>query len=67
VIVEESPAEMEEWDLPAAYEALGRAYWIAGNLEESRRYVELGREATAKIEDEDDRKQMESDFATIGS
>jgi hypothetical protein len=67
VIVEESPAEMGKWDLPAAYEALGRAYWIAGNLEESRRYVELGREATAKIEDEDDRKQMESDFATIGS
>ena len=52
--------------LPAAYEALGRAHWVAGNLEESRRYVELGREATAKIEDEDDRKQMESDFATIG-
>jgi DNA-binding transcriptional MerR regulator len=65
-IVEGSPAEMEEWDLPAAYEALGRAHWVAGNLDESRRYVELGREATAKIEDEDDRKQMESDFATIG-
>jgi DNA-binding transcriptional MerR regulator len=64
-IVEASPSEMEEWDLPAAYEALGRAYSVAGNVEESRRYVELGREATAKIEDEDDRKQMESDFATI--
>jgi DNA-binding transcriptional MerR regulator len=65
-IVEESPAEMEEWDLPAAYEALGRAHWVAGDVDESRRYVELGRAATAKIEDEDDRKQMESDFATIG-
>ena len=29
-IVEESPAEMEEWDLPAAYEALARAHWVAG-------------------------------------
>jgi hypothetical protein len=66
-IVEESPAEMEEWDLPAAYEALGRAHWVAGNLDESRRYVELGRGATAKIEDEDDRMQMESDFVTIGA
>jgi hypothetical protein len=66
-IVEESPTEMEEWDLPAAYEALGRAHWVAGNLDESRRFVELGREATANIEDEDDRRQMETDFATIGS
>jgi DNA-binding transcriptional MerR regulator len=66
-IVEASPAEMEAWDLPAAYEALGRAHWVAGDIDESRRYVELGREATAKVEDEDDRKQMEADFATIGA
>ena len=66
-IVEASPAEMEEFDLPAAYEALARAYAVAGNLDESRRYVELGREATAEIEDEDDRKHMEADFATIGA
>ena len=58
-------AEMDEWDLPAAYEALGRSHSVAGNLAESRRYVGLGREATAKIEDEDDRKHMEADFATI--
>jgi hypothetical protein len=66
-LVEASPAEMEEWDLPAAYEALGRAHSAAGNLDDSRRYVELGRDATAKIEDEDDRKHLEADFATIGA
>jgi hypothetical protein len=66
-IVEASPAEMEEFDLPAAYEALARAHWVAGSLDESRRYVELGREATAKIADEEDRKHMEADFETIGS
>ena len=66
-IVEESPGEMEEFDLPAAYEALARAHWVAGDLDESRRYAELGREATAKIADEDDRKIMEADFATIGA
>jgi DNA-binding transcriptional MerR regulator len=65
-IVEESPGEMEEFDLPAAYEALARAHWVAGDLDESRRYAELGREATAKIADEDDRRIMEADFATIG-
>ena len=64
-IVEASPAEMEEFDLPSAYEALARAYSVAGNLDESRRYVELGREATAKIADKEDRKHMEDDFATI--
>jgi DNA-binding transcriptional MerR regulator len=64
-LVEASPAEMEEFDLPAAYEALARAHAVAGSLDESRRYAELGRVATAAIADEDDRKLMESDFATI--
>jgi DNA-binding transcriptional MerR regulator len=66
-IVEAAPAEMEEFDLPAAYEALGRANSVAGDLDESRRYVELGREATAKIADEDDRRLMEADLETIGA
>jgi DNA-binding transcriptional MerR regulator len=64
-IVEASPDEMEEFDLPAAYEALGRAHSVAGDLAEARRYVELGRAETAKIADEDDRGIMEADFATI--
>jgi hypothetical protein len=66
-IVETSPTEMEEFDLPAAYEALARAHSTAGELAESRRYVELGRGVTAKIADEEERKHMEADFATIGS
>jgi len=64
-LVEGSPEEMEEFDLPAAYEALGRAYCVAGDRDEARRYVELGRAETAKIADEDDRAIMEADFATI--
>ena len=40
---------------------------VAGDRAEARRYAELGREATAKIDDEDDRKIMEADFATIGA
>jgi DNA-binding transcriptional MerR regulator len=64
-IVEASPDQMEEFDLPAAYEALGRAHSVAGDLDEARRYVQLGREATARIADEDDRGIMEADFATI--
>jgi len=64
-IVDASPEDMEEFDLPAAYEALGRAYSVAGDLQEARRYVELGQAATARIADEDDRAIMEADFATI--
>jgi DNA-binding transcriptional MerR regulator len=64
-LVEASPAEMEEFDLPAAYEALARAHSVAGEPGEARRYVELGREVTAKIVDEDDRRLMEADFASI--
>ncbi len=46
-----------EWQCSRVYAILGRA---------EPRYVELGREATAKITDEDDRRLMEADLATIG-
>ena len=42
-LVEADPDAMEEFDLPAAYEALARAHSIAGNLGEARRNAELGR------------------------
>jgi DNA-binding transcriptional MerR regulator len=64
-LVQASPDVMEEFDLPAAYEALARAHMVAGDVAETRRYAELGRAATAKIADEDDRAVMEADFATI--
>jgi DNA-binding transcriptional MerR regulator len=64
-LVDAWPDEMEEFDRPAAYEALARAHSVAGDLAEARRYVELGRAETAKIADEDDRAVMDADFATI--
>jgi DNA-binding transcriptional MerR regulator len=64
-LVEGAPEDMKDWDLPAAYEALARAHMVAGDVEESRRFAELGRAATARIEDEDDRGVIEADFATI--
>jgi hypothetical protein len=56
---------MEIWDLPGAYEALARAHLAAGHREEAAHWARLGRDATARIDDEDDRKVMEADFATI--
>jgi DNA-binding transcriptional MerR regulator len=64
-IVEANPDEMKDWDLPAAYEAMARAHWIAGDADEAARYAKLGRESTAAVEDADDRAIMEADFATI--
>jgi DNA-binding transcriptional MerR regulator len=64
-LVESAPEEMEEFDLPGAYEALARAHLVAGDRAAASRYRELGLEATARIEDEDDRRIMETDFATI--
>jgi DNA-binding transcriptional MerR regulator len=64
-LVEGAPEQMEPFDLPAAYEALARAHLVAGNTAEAKRYRELGLAATAEIDDEDDRRIMETDFATI--
>jgi DNA-binding transcriptional MerR regulator len=64
-IVEAHPDVMKDWDLPAAYEAMARALWVAGETDEATRYAALGREATAAIEDDDDRGIIEADFATI--
>jgi hypothetical protein len=64
-LVELHPADMEEWDLAAAHEAVARAHSVAGDLDEARRYVELGRQAAGRIEDAEDRAPLEADFATI--
>ncbi len=44
-ITEQHSDNVEDWELPFAYEALARAHGIAGNAAESRRYVELARDA----------------------
>jgi hypothetical protein len=64
-LVAQAPDEMEEFDLPAAYEALARAHAAAGNSDDARRYLELGRAETAKIADAEDREHMESQLASI--
>jgi DNA-binding transcriptional MerR regulator len=56
---------MEDWDLAGAYEALARAHLTAGHREEAAHWARLGRETTAALADEDERKVFEADFATI--
>ena len=64
-LVQGSPEEMKDFDLPGAYEALARAHAVAGRSEEARRFLELGRAETAKIADAEDREHLESQFASI--
>ena len=65
IVEANSDGSMEDWDLPAAYEALARAHLAARDVPEAQRWAEIGRAATERIADDDDRKVIEADFATI--
>jgi len=62
---ESSPDELEDWDLPFAYEALARAHAVAGNREDSERFAALAHELGERIEDEKDRELLTRDLATL--
>jgi hypothetical protein len=64
-LVESAPAEIEDWDLAGAREALARAHLAAGETEEAHRHYELAREEAAKIAEEDDRKHIEADLDAL--
>jgi hypothetical protein len=64
-LVQASPEEMDDFDLPSAYEALARAHTAAGEEAEARGYVELCRAEAAKIADAEDREHIESQLASI--
>jgi hypothetical protein len=64
-ICEANAADLEEFDLPFAYEALARAHALAGDRDEAERWTTRGREAAAAIRDEDDRELVLADLATI--
>jgi hypothetical protein len=62
---EANPDELEDWDLPFAYEALARAHLVAGEREEARRLAERARELGKAIAAPEDRKLLEADLATL--
>lgn len=59
------PEDMEEFDLPYAYEALARAYAAAGNDEQAHHFLALARQTAERIEDADDREVLLADLETI--
>ena len=64
-LVEGAPEEMEEFDLPSAYEGLARAHAVAGHAEEARRFLELGRVEIAKMADAEDREHLGSQLDSV--
>jgi hypothetical protein len=65
-LCESAPDEIEEFDLPFAYEAMARASAVAGNEAEAQEWLARARAAGERIADEDDRVLLESDLASIG-
>jgi hypothetical protein len=58
-LCEANPENMEDWDLPFAYEALARANRVAGHDDEARRYEQKARELGASLADPEDREHLE--------
>jgi DNA-binding transcriptional MerR regulator len=54
-----------DWDLAFAYEALARAYAVAGERVEARRWLEQARLASTDIAEDDNREAVLSDLETI--
>ena len=64
-IAEANPDNMDEFDLPFAYEALARAHLVGGAEDEVERYERAAREAGAAMTDAEDLEHFEEALATI--
>jgi tetratricopeptide (TPR) repeat protein len=61
----EAANDIEDWDLPYAYEALARAHLAVGDADEAKRCADQARELGARVADDDDREHLELDLATL--
>jgi hypothetical protein len=64
-IVESSPRDMDDFDLPFAYEALARANAVARNSDDVLRYEQEAREAAERITDAEDKELVLTDLGTL--
>jgi hypothetical protein len=64
-LCEQHPGNLEDWDLPFAYEALARAHTLAGNDDHARRYESLAQESGDAIADPEDREHFNEALATL--
>ena len=64
-ILEAGGEGIEDWDLPAAFEALARAHAVAGQRDEADAWQSRARESLARVADAEDREPIEGDLATL--
>jgi hypothetical protein len=64
-MVEANPDNIEEFDLPFAYEALARAHGVAGNMDGAKHYVRQAREAADRMADAEDKELVLSDLRAL--
>jgi hypothetical protein len=64
-IVDDAVADREAWDVPAAYEAMARASFAAGDAVAGSEWKARATEALAAIQEADDREQIEQDLASL--
>jgi hypothetical protein len=57
--------QIADFDLAFAYEALARAYAVAGNAAKREEYLALAEEAARQIEDEGNREYFRSELASV--
>jgi len=48
-----------------AFEAIARAYAVAGEFDKSQEYIKLGKQASEQIEDEGNREYFLSELSTV--
>jgi hypothetical protein len=60
-----SDGGVQDWDLPAAYEGLARAFAVAGNADASELWLKRSRAALADVSDAEDRETIEQDLGSI--
>jgi hypothetical protein len=56
---------IRDWDITFAYEAMARAYAVAGQKTECRNYIELANKAAEQIKEKGDRDYLLSELKTI--
>ena len=64
-ILEGGGEGIEDWDLPAAYEALARANAVAGRRDEANAWRIRARQGLAQVADAEDREPIEGDLASL--
>ncbi len=64
-ILEAGGEGIEDWDLPAAYEAMARAHAVAGRSTETSAWQTRARDGLALVADAEDRELIEGDLASL--